>query len=82
VTVTLTTAGCPIRGHFQTSVRDAVMALEGVRAVNVSFDVMDDTQKAALRQTLGRSRAAEGALARVRTSSASARARAASASRR
>jgi ATP-binding protein involved in chromosome partitioning len=65
VTVTLTTAGCPIRGHFQTSVRDAVMALDGVRAVNVSFDVMDDDQKAALRQTLGRSELPQGALARV-----------------
>ena len=29
VTVTLTTAGCPIRGHFQSSVRDAVMGLDG-----------------------------------------------------
>ena len=65
VTVTLTTAGCPIRGHFQTSVRDAVMALNGVRAVNVAFDVMDDEQKAALRQTLGRSELPQGALARV-----------------
>jgi ATP-binding protein involved in chromosome partitioning len=65
VTVTLTTAGCPIRGHFQTSVRDAVMSLEGVRAVSVDFDVMDDAQKAALRQTLGRSDLPEGALARV-----------------
>ncbi|MGA2469504.1 MAG: Mrp/NBP35 family ATP-binding protein [Solirubrobacteraceae bacterium] len=65
VTVTLTTAGCPIRGHFQTSVRDAVTALDGVRSVNVSFDVMDDAQKAALRQTLGRSELPDGALARV-----------------
>jgi ATP-binding protein involved in chromosome partitioning len=65
VTVTLTTAGCPIRGHFQTSVRDAVMALEGVRAVNVGFDVMDDAQKAALRQTLGGGELPTGALARV-----------------
>ena len=29
VTVSLTTAGCPIRGHFQSSVRDAVMGLDG-----------------------------------------------------
>ncbi len=65
VTVTLTTAGCPIRGHFQSAVRDAVMSLDGVRAVNVSFDVMDDAQKAALRQTLGRTELPEGALARV-----------------
>ena len=65
VTVTLTTAGCPIRGHFQSAVRDAVMGLDGVRAVNVSFDVMDDAQKAALRQTLGRSELPDGALAAV-----------------
>ena len=25
VTVSLTTAGCPIRGHFQSAVRDAVI---------------------------------------------------------
>src|SRR5471030_673107 len=41
------------------------MALEGVRAVNVSFDVMDDEQKAALRQTLGRAELPDGALAQV-----------------
>lgn len=65
VTVTLTTAGCPIRGHFQTAVRDAVMGLAGVRAVSVSFDVMDESQKAALRQSLGRSELPQGALAQV-----------------
>ena len=32
VTVSLTTAGCPIKGHFQTSVADAVAALESVDA--------------------------------------------------
>jgi ATP-binding protein involved in chromosome partitioning len=65
VTVSLTTAGCPIRGHFQTSVRDAVMGLAGVASVSVDFDVLDDTQKAALRQTLGRSELPAGALAQV-----------------
>src|ERR1700688_4133661 len=54
VTVTLTTAGCPIRGHFQSAVRDAVIGLDGVRSVSVDFDVMDDEQKATLRRTLGR----------------------------
>ena len=29
VTVSLTTAGCPIRGHFQASVAEAVATLEG-----------------------------------------------------
>ncbi len=65
VTVSLTTAGCPIRGHFQTSVRDAVMSLEGVTAVSVDFDVMSDEQKTALRRTLGRDELPEGALALV-----------------
>ncbi len=54
VTVSLTTAGCPIRGHFQTSVTDAVAKLDGVTHVNVYFDVLSDEQKAALQQKLGR----------------------------
>ena len=65
VTVSLTTAGCPIRGHFQTAVSDAVSALEGVSHVNVYFDVLDDAQKAALRQKLGRGSLPDGALAQV-----------------
>ena len=65
VTVSLTTAGCPIRGHFQGSVRDAVMGLAGVSSVSVDFDVLDEQQKAALRATLGRSELPEGALALV-----------------
>jgi ATP-binding protein involved in chromosome partitioning len=65
VTVSLTTAGCPIRGHFQSAVRDAVIGLDGVRSVSVDFDVLDEQQKAALRQTLGRSELPEGALALV-----------------
>ena len=54
VTVSLTTPGCPIKGHFQTGVAEAVSALEGVTHVNVYFDVLNDTQKAALQQKLGR----------------------------
>jgi ATP-binding protein involved in chromosome partitioning len=65
VTVSLTTPGCPIKGHFQTSVADAVSALEGVSHVNVYFDVLDDTQKAALQQKLGRASLPAGALAQV-----------------
>ena len=66
VTVSLTTAGCPIRGHFQTSVAQAVGALEGVAHVNVFFDVLSDAEKAALRERLGRASLPEGALAQVR----------------
>jgi ATP-binding protein involved in chromosome partitioning len=65
VTVSLTTPGCPIKGHFQTSVADAVSALNGVTHVNVYFDVLSDTQKAALQQKLGRGSLPAGALAQV-----------------
>ena len=65
VTVSLTTPGCPIKGHFQTAVAEAVAALEGVAHVNVYFDVLDDTQKAALQQKLGRGSLPDGALAQV-----------------
>jgi ATP-binding protein involved in chromosome partitioning len=65
VTVSLTTAGCPIRGHFQSSVRDAVMGLEGVSAVSVDFDVLDEQQKTALRAKLGGGDLPSGALAAV-----------------
>ena len=46
VTVSLTTPGCPIKGHFQTAVADAVAKLDGVTHVNVFFDVLSDEQKA------------------------------------
>ncbi len=65
VTVSLTTPGCPIKGHFQTSVADAVAALEGVTHVNVFFDVLTDTQKTALQQKLGRGSLPAGSLAQV-----------------
>jgi ATP-binding protein involved in chromosome partitioning len=65
VTVSLTTPGCPIKGHFQTAVAEAVSALEGVGHVNVYFDVLSDTQKAALQQKLGRASLPDGSLAQV-----------------
>jgi ATP-binding protein involved in chromosome partitioning len=65
VTVSLTTPGCPIKGHFQTAVAQAVSALEGVTHCNVYFDVLTDAQKAALQQKLGRGSLPDGALARV-----------------
>lgn len=65
VTVSLTTPGCPIKGHFQTAVAQAVSALEGVTHVNVFFDVLSDQQKAALQQKLGRGPLPAGALAQV-----------------
>ena len=65
VTVSLTTPGCPIKGHFQTAVAQAVSALDGVTHVNVFFDVLNDAQKAALQQKLGRGSLPDGALAQV-----------------
>jgi ATP-binding protein involved in chromosome partitioning len=65
VTVSLTTPGCPIKGHFQTAVAAAVSALDGVAHVNVFFDVLSDAQKGALQQKLGRGSLPEGALAQV-----------------
>jgi ATP-binding protein involved in chromosome partitioning len=65
ITVSLTTPGCPIKGHFQTAVKEAAGALEGVEHTNVYFDVLDDGQKAALQQKLGRGSLPEGALAQV-----------------
>jgi ATP-binding protein involved in chromosome partitioning len=66
VTVSLTTPGCPIRSHFETAVRQAVGALEGVERVEVGFDVLSDQEKAGLQQKLGRPGGLpEGALAQV-----------------
>src|ERR1035437_9765080 len=66
VMVSLTTAGCPIRSHFQTGVAQAVRELDGVTGVNVSFDVLSDGEKAVLGRKLGRGTLPEGALAQVR----------------
>jgi ATP-binding protein involved in chromosome partitioning len=66
VMVSLTTPGCPIRSHFQTAVVQSVGAVEGVRRVNVAFDVLNDQEKGALQRKLGRPGGLpEGALARV-----------------
>jgi len=66
VTVSLTTPGCPIRSHFQTSVASAARGVEGVTHVNVAFDVLSDAEKGVLQQKLGRPGGLpEGALAQV-----------------
>src|SRR5215216_6184361 len=66
VVVSLTTAGCPIRNHFQTAVADKVQAL-GVAKVNVGFDVLSDQEKQTLAQRLGRNGGLpQGALAAVK----------------
>ena len=65
VMVSLTTAGCPIRNHFETAVDTAVRGLDGVTGVNLSFDVLSDTEKQGLQRKLGRGALPEGALAQV-----------------
>jgi ATP-binding protein involved in chromosome partitioning len=65
ITVSLTTAGCPIRNHFQTAVANAVKGL-GVATVSVAFDVLSDNEKGALQKKLGRAGTLpSGALAQV-----------------
>jgi ATP-binding protein involved in chromosome partitioning len=65
VTVSLTTPGCPIRGHFSNGVAQAIRPLDGVTDVNVEFDVLNDTQKSAIQTKLGRVSLPQGALAQV-----------------
>ena len=67
VVVSLTTAGCPIRSHFQQAVAANVAALEGVSEVGVGFDVLSDQERGVLQQALGRPGGLpEGALAAVK----------------
>ncbi|MCP9485775.1 MAG: Mrp/NBP35 family ATP-binding protein [Gaiellaceae bacterium MAG52_C11] len=48
VTIALTVAGCPLRNSFQEQVAEHVGTLEGVRRVELRFDVMSPEEKAAL----------------------------------
>ncbi len=66
VVVSLTTAGCPIRNHFQQAVASQVSALDGVTAVGVGFDVLSDSEKSDLQKKLGRGKLPEGTLAQVK----------------
>ena len=66
VIVSLTTAGCPIRSHFEQAVAQQITELEGVTSVGVGFDVLSDEEKSNLQQTLGRGKLPQGALAKVK----------------
>jgi ATP-binding protein involved in chromosome partitioning len=67
VVVSLTTAGCPIRNHFEQAVVQCVSELDGVERVTVGFDVLSQEEKAGLQQRLGRQGGLpEGALAAVK----------------
>jgi ATP-binding protein involved in chromosome partitioning len=66
VVVSLTTAGCPIRAHFEGAVAQRVGELEDVTSVAVGFDVLSDEEKGALQKALGRGKLPAGALAQVK----------------
>ena len=65
VTVSLTTAGCPIRNHFVEAVAREAATVPGVTSVDVAFDVLSDAEKAKLQKSLGRASLPAGALAQV-----------------
>jgi ATP-binding protein involved in chromosome partitioning len=65
VTVSLTTPGCPIKGHFEQAVAEAAGGVAGVSSVSVGFDVLSDQEKGELQRKLGRGSLPEGALAQV-----------------
>jgi ATP-binding protein involved in chromosome partitioning len=65
VTVSLTTAGCPIRNHFVEAVTREAGSVDGVTKVDVAFDVLSDAEKGKLQKTLGRGSLPAGALAQV-----------------
>ncbi|MGO4956526.1 Mrp/NBP35 family ATP-binding protein [Luteococcus sp. Sow4_B9] len=52
IRILLTVSGCPMRNTIDTEVRKAVGAVEGVSDVQLEMGVMDDEQRAALKQTL------------------------------
>ena len=52
VLVALTIAGCPLRAEITNRVNGAVVALDGVDAVDLDFTVMTDEERAALRTRL------------------------------
>ena len=52
VQIALTAAGYPLRNEIQTTVTDAVQALDGVGAVTIDFSVMTDDERASVREML------------------------------
>jgi ATP-binding protein involved in chromosome partitioning len=51
--VALTVPGCPLRNEIQNRVTTAVTALTGVTSVALEFGVMDDTERAKVREIMG-----------------------------
>ncbi len=52
VLIALTVAGCPLRNEIQNRVTGAVIVLDGVSSVALDFTVMNDAERAELRQRL------------------------------
>jgi ATP-binding protein involved in chromosome partitioning len=52
VQIALTIAGCPLRNEIQSRVNGAVRALDGVSSVGLDFTVMNDAERAAVREML------------------------------
>ncbi len=52
VTIALTVAGCPMRAEIDNRVKGAIKALADVRDVRLTFTVMTDDERVALRQKL------------------------------
>ena len=52
VTVLLTVSGCPLKSTLERDTRQALAGVDGVTSVNVTLGVMNDEQRAALRQQL------------------------------
>ena len=52
LSIYLTVSGCPMKDTLTTNTTAALMAVEGVTAVDVTLDVMSDEQRAALKTQL------------------------------
>src|SRR5688572_25960181 len=46
VTIALTTSGCPLRAQIQKDVRTRILSMEGVDAVKLAWDEMNQEEKA------------------------------------
>ena len=53
LTVVLTIAGCPLRNEITNRVNGALRALPGVSDVNLNFGVMNDAERAKVREIMG-----------------------------
>jgi len=52
ITISLTIPGCPLRDSFHSQIDEHVGALEGVRSIELSFDVLSAEEKATLASKL------------------------------